>query len=401
MTMKIKPPRPRTPSSGVVCGPLWTVQLLRGLAAMMVVIGHSQSAIGHLALVEDRAFTRWNGLPWGASVDLFFVISGFIIVYASQSLFGTQGARTTFLRRRITRIVPLYWFCSTLYLAILALAAIKGGDSLPDPLYIAASYLFVPTWASDGMIFPLFDLGWTLNYEMGFYLLLALLIGFDRKPALAGVLLMLAGAVALGAVFRFGAAPLLFWTRPIMIDFGLGVIVGGLVCGRASLPPALRVALVFLGGLIFCTDPIHVFTVPLGATVANGWPRVLLAGIPAALVMAGLLLGPQKPMPSLARPAVAIGDASYSLYLTHPFVLILTEKLVQKTVFFRELPLPLLVIFAVVTAVALSQLSFHWIEKPLSSIAGRCWAWLASGMGRRAPPASPAAPAGAGSAPRL
>ena len=352
---------------------------MRGVAATMVVIGHSQTTAGHLALQQQRPFARWEGLPWGASVDMFFVISGFIMVYASRRLFAQPGARADFAARRLTRVVPLYWLYTTLLLAIFTLATLKGGDPYPTAAQIAGSYFFVPVRGFHGGVFPLFDLGWTLNYEMAFYLVFAAFVGAKRRVAVLGVTAVVVGAAVLGSVVDPAAAALTFWTRPIVIDFALGMLVGSLCLDSVVLNRWLRIALVAAGLVFFATDPFHIFAVPLGVTVENGWPRVLLAGIPVALVMAGVVLGPQPRLPAWMRPAVYIGNASYSLYLVHPFVLILVEKLEQKSAFVRMLPLSLVVMLMIAGAIAAAIFSFRVIEGPLTA-----WADHALGDGRDA-----------------
>ena len=83
-----------------------SVQYLRGAAAMLVLASH---ALLYPLIEHDLGFGR---LGW-LGVILFFVISGFIMVHASRRLFGTAGARAEFLRRRLARIVPLYWLVTT------------------------------------------------------------------------------------------------------------------------------------------------------------------------------------------------------------------------------------------------------------------------------------------------
>ena len=118
--------------------------LLYAMAAVLVVVGHSQSAAAGLAAGRHVSFARLTVLPWGAGVDLFFVISGFIMVYASQRLFGRRGAWREFLRRRLTRIAPVYWLWTTLYLAILLAAHLKGDPRGVTPVAALASYLCLP-----------------------------------------------------------------------------------------------------------------------------------------------------------------------------------------------------------------------------------------------------------------
>ncbi|MDG6745798.1 acyltransferase family protein, partial [Staphylococcus aureus] len=200
-------------------------------------------------------------------MDLFFVLSGFIMVHASTRLFGQGNAHEEFLRRRLVRIVPLYWLVTTLFLALLAAATLKGGDPFPDARAILASYTFVPanTWG-DGRFFPVFDLGWTLNYEMFFYALFAFVVALPRGRALVAIGVMLVAATGIGAVVP-GPSGLWFWTRPIILDFGLGLAVGALLGRGVVLPPMVRLALAAAGAALLLADPFHIFDGAVGVTV--------------------------------------------------------------------------------------------------------------------------------------
>ncbi|MCT8003367.1 acyltransferase [Sphingomonas sanguinis] len=358
---------------------LWTVQAMRGIAALMVVIGHSQSAAGRLMAASGEHFVRSTVMPWGAGVDLFFVLSGFIMVHASTRLFGRQGARSEFLRRRLVRIVPLYWLVTTLFLILLAAAALKGGDPFPGMGAILASYAFFPADTySDGRFFPVFDLGWTLNYEMFFYTLFALVVPLARRRALAAVGGLLSVAVVIG-MFAPGPSPLWFWTRPIILDFGLGLIVGALAGRGVRLSRGVRMVLALVGVGLLVADPFRIFNGPVGITVGNGWPRVLCAGLPIAAILAAAVLGPEPATPRLLRPVSHLGDASYSLYLFHPFALIVTEKLVQKLAFARGVEGWQLVLFMVAVALGIALCVHRWIERPMT-------AELARRLSRAVPP---------------
>lgn len=342
----------------------WTVQGLRGVAALMVVIGHSQTAAAGIVTASGGHFARSTLLPWGAGVDLFFVLSGFIMVHASARLFGQPGARAAFLRRRLVRIVPLYWLVTTIFLGLLAAASWKGGDPFPDTGAILASYAFVPVdTRGDGRLFPVFDLGWTLNYEMFFYLLFALVVVLPRDRALRAIGGLLIAAVCLGMFLPGPTAPW-YWTRPIILDFGLGLVVGGWI--GVVLPPFARIALAVIGIALLLADPAHLFDGMGGVTVANEWPRVLFAGMPIAMILAAAVLGPEPAMPRALIPVARLGDASYSLYLFHPFALIVTDKLAQKLSVVREAPGWLLVAAMVVPALGLALGVHRWIERPMT-----------------------------------
>ena len=132
---------------------------------------------------------RSDAFPWLAGVDIFFVISGFIMVYASSRWFGSAQSPRVFLAHRIARIVPLYWATTMLYLAVVLFAPALLNSEYLAPGFVISSFLFIPAARPDGLVQPLYSLGWTLNYEMFFYALFAIAIAFPRRrgvPALIG-----------------------------------------------------------------------------------------------------------------------------------------------------------------------------------------------------------------------
>ena len=345
------------------------VQVLRALAAVMIVFGHSQSAVASLAAGGHVRFARSTLLPWGGSVDLFFVISGFIMVYASQRLFARPGGAREFLRRRLVRVAPLYWVCTSAYLGIVLLAHARGDPRTFSLPAIFASYLFLPfrSFGAHGGEFPLLDLGWTLNYEMFFYVLFALAIGLRRWKAVAAIVAALLALTAAGLVFQFGGAAPRFWTRPIVLDFGLGVLVAHLRCSGMRWRSAVRWSLLALGVAVFVLDPLKLFSQPLGVTTPNGLARVLTSGLPAAAVLAAAVLGPDIVWRPLA-PVVVLGNASYSLYLVHPFVLIAVEKLAVRTDLVARSGGWPIVLAAVTLSVGAAFAAFHLVEEPLTRL---------------------------------
>ena len=139
------------------------IQMLRALAAFMVAVHHVQPDAAALARLGGRSFTPSEMLPWMAGVDIFFVVSGFIMVHASERLFDQPGASALFLKRRLVRIVPLYWAATTLFLLVGLVIPAMLNSTAPTPSQIAASYLFWPAVASSGLVQPVYSLGWTLN----------------------------------------------------------------------------------------------------------------------------------------------------------------------------------------------------------------------------------------------
>jgi exopolysaccharide production protein ExoZ len=288
------------------------VQGLRALAAFSVAFVH----IGNDAITAGRdpseLIQAVSGfMPWTAGVDIFFVISGFVIVHASASLFGTPNGGSRFLRRRLTRIVPLYWALTTLFLAtaLLQRSAIHGETGGIG--YVLASYFFLPWSRPGGLVEPVLGLGWTLNYEMFFYLVLTPFLLLRRTWAVLGSATALCLLVAAGQVFGFGAVQLTFWADPIILEFVLGMGLALAVASGLVLPGWLRVAMV-----VAACVALHL---PAGGPGA--W-RIVSFGIPGALMVAAAVSGkrPEFVGPAM-RAVIRLGDASYAMYLFHPFVM--------------------------------------------------------------------------------
>ena len=280
------------------------VQGLRAIAALSVAFAH----IAHDALIADPTAAGLasvvNAMPWTAGVDVFFVISGFVITHSSRALFQTPHAAQRFLARRIARIVPLYWTMTTVFLITLSLLPQAINGAIGDAGYILKSYLFIPGARPDGLVEPPLGLGWTLNYEMFFYLVFALFLRWRQAQAVASVCAVLAFAVLAQSLAGFDAVALATWCNPIILEFCAGMLLA-LLPGRIAFPVWARAAAVVAAVIAFHLQP-------------ESWPRVIAQGLPAAVLVAAAALGKpaRKPL-----GFVRLGDASYALYLVHPFVM--------------------------------------------------------------------------------
>lgn len=295
--------------------PLYGIQVLRALAALMVVFHHIQADAAIIAARAGESFTASRLLPWPAGVDLFFVISGFIIVHSSTGLFGQPDSARLFLARRVARVFPLYWVATTLFL--IALLATPGllNSAAPGAAQIAASYLFWPMANAAGDIQPIFSLGWTLNYEMLFYSLFAVALLLPARAVIPAVTLLLAGFVAIRELAGPFPLPFDFWAQPIVLEFVAGMGIA-LLRGRGlRLPGPLRWLMVALA--------LGVLLAIAGETrPQTGWSALFLQGGPAILLVTAAACGRNETAPSaLVRGFAWLGDASYALYLVHPFVM--------------------------------------------------------------------------------
>jgi peptidoglycan/LPS O-acetylase OafA/YrhL len=293
----------------LVGGFLPGVQALRAVAAISVAFTHFlHDAIGNGA--DPNGWLRWaqTFMPWDAGVDIFFVISGFIIVHASAGLFAAAGGWARFIRRRLTRIVPLYWIMTTLFLVVMFAGPGRIHGDIGGPGYLAASYLFIPWARPDGVVQPALGLGWTLNYEIFFYAVFAPLLLLRRGLAVGLLVLGLGGFVTYGQVFGFANTQLAVWSNPIVLEFAAGMGLALVETAGVALPGAAR-----LGLILAALAALHL------AVLAPPALRALTYGLPAAALVAAAVFGRQPGGGS--RILVRLGDASYAMYLFHPFVM--------------------------------------------------------------------------------
>jgi peptidoglycan/LPS O-acetylase OafA/YrhL len=325
------------------------VQALRALAATAVAVAHVGAEFdGHLALPG-----LLPNLVYGAAgVDLFFVISGFVMVYASERLFGSEGAFRTFMLRRVIRIVPIYWAMTTVMLLYVMARGFAASDASPALAFW--SYFFIPYLRPSGGPGPLYGLGWTLNYEMMFYLLFGCALFARRHMA---VLIVTAVLVAF-AIFHALAPPLSvqidFWTNPIILEFVLGMGLALVYRWGARLPRSVCYA------LAACALAIFVSTL-----TANPQPRWLVWGGPAAMLVAAVTLADRSSY--VPSTVVALGDASYALYLIHPAVNVVTRHAAWQGLYLPPATTPWLYLIVTTLLSILAAFAVHyWAERPVS-----------------------------------
>jgi len=280
------------------------VQALRALAAALVVVHHSIS-MSLMWVVRRPGAPYWtNG---AAGVDIFFVISGFVMAISVPGLAGKRNKAGVFLWRRFTRIVPLYWAALTVRLAQLLLAPAQ--DPTLTPWRVVASYLFIPAKNGKGEVFPIVVAGWTLNYEVFFYLLFAAALAFDISPL--AFLAPCLTALALAGMARTPAWPdFTALASTLVLEFLFGVVLAHFAT-RRKLPGAAMGWLLLAGGLValLLVPEAHA---PLG---------FLAWGAPAAAIVTGAVALEDQLGSRVPRWLLAAGEASYALYLSHTFIL--------------------------------------------------------------------------------
>lgn len=320
------------------------LQALRYLAAAAVVGFHARgAAIAYLGRDSAIISPLAHG---GFGVDLFFVLSGFIIHYTAST---REASPAKFLRRRVERIVPLYWFC-TLTLAALGLAipALSSGQNWANPPHLAQSLTFTSmAWGQSPVVY----VGWTLEFEMLFYLLATLgLAALSERYRWRALVCLLSLAAAVGALFPAKWPALAFLTNPIVLEFGFGVAIAEVVMRG-------KVDRLQVGALATALAV-------LAATRAPAGQRVLIAGTTAlVIVLFVALIDYRRPeVPKPLQPFVLFGDASYSLYLIQVLTVPACAKVVKALA--PEMPVELFVVVALIASTAASLLLFFGFEQP-------------------------------------
>lgn len=329
------------------------IQVLRALAVLLVLLSHLfriDEKYSADVLLDDWALVGKSG------VDLFFVISGFIMVMVTEGRREGFRRAAVFLYRRLLRIYPVYWFYTTIVLVVYLLR--PGMVNSGEASSIWGSYLL---WPSDSPF--LVAVGWTLVYEVYFYLVFALLF-FLPRSFLVGGLLVWAGFVL---VLSFWSEAWSVWARcatnPLVYEFIFGALLA-IFC----LKNAPKISLVTSLGLVilaiitvFWGGEWYLFT---EGDTPKGWWRVLVFGVPSVvLVYAAYAMDFSNV--HAPRWLVLAGDSSYSTYLSHVMVLsVLGYFWVWIGRYFALSSLWVLP-FMVVACFVYGWVSYRFIEKPL------------------------------------
>jgi exopolysaccharide production protein ExoZ len=314
---------------------LYGIQYLRAAAALGVVVFHAAERSGSHFVIG------------AAGVDVFFVISGFIMWVISQK---REMTPLGFFGDRLKRIVPIYWM-ATAAMCIGALAGIFPNLTL-TVAHVVDSFLFIPHRSPNGgHIWPVLVQGWTLNYEMFFYAVFACVLFLPsrrRLAALAVIFLLLAG----GGWLLDSRNPLLAtYTNPLILEFLLGALIGRLwLAGRMPSAKTGAALVVFsLCGFAF-----------VGVTLKGFSPFFL--GPLAGLLVVGTLALEDADRVVRSRLLSYIGDGSYSIYLWHTFAI----SVVAKAAGFLHFPAALTLVLSVCAGLLIGLLLYELVEKDLA-----------------------------------
>ncbi len=335
---------------------LSNIQVLRGLAALAVVVFHARDEVDGIGIA-----TRLPSFMAGAfGVDLFFVVSGLVMVHASAPLFGTARSALPFMGKRLARIVPLYWAVTALFVLLDPVDARGDLGRTVFRRFVALSLAFVPYAApANPDADPVYPLGWTLDYEMAFYLCFALVLALPRRRAVAA----LASAFA-GLVVWNRAAVLPGWLAYLgatqILEFVAGLVIAELALSgrRLRRRTAMALAAAGLAAVLAAT--------PVSDAWWGAW-RGIVWGLPAAAIVgAAALCPPAGAGGPVRRWFERLGDASYALYLVHYGLYVAVEAALGRVVDLSRVAAAPFMLALVVLAVAAGFAVHRLFEVPVT-----------------------------------
>jgi exopolysaccharide production protein ExoZ len=329
---------------------LFNLQILRGMAALGVVFYHT-----NFRLAGD-----WRTEFFG--VATFFVISGFIMCFI------TRDNADDFLKMRFIRIVPMYWLGILALLFLMFRFALfnpatwlNAPSSRPEePLwsYVGRSVLFLP---SEGL--PILGVGWTLNFEIYFYVVFAVALWINRRLAP-----LIVAAFLMAVFYSDGTVCTLFvchyYSHHYVHFFLAGIVVYYAWRFVARYLP--RMPTIIVGGSVIAISYGSQFVHPWWAQTVEpqlGW---WWSVAPPVIIVACALFAETSSAVVRWKPLILIGDASYAIYLTHTILFEASRVSMER---WFGLPAPkesvvMMLIYLVVAVVA--GVAVHLlVEKPM------------------------------------
>lgn len=332
------------------------IQVLRGVASLMVVLFHTT---GNAKEILNKKFYFDFFLFGYSGVDIFFVLSGFIITYTSMRWIERKDQLLPFIKRRFIRIFPSYWIIIGLFLILQLLL----------PSFYKTHYSFsLSNFFSTLFLFPghtmVNGVSWTLSYELFFYLLFSLVFVIPNKKwafyLFAVYALVIIALPFLGKDQGYSNEWLKLISDPMNVEFFMGVMAALLI---PRIPQKLSLPFMIIGGALFLVSGI--FTDHKYYLFTNGYNRILLFGVPSFLIITGLVKFELSRNINIHNALRLLGEASYSLYLLHLPLLAAGIKMIARLNIQNNIILQLLLLIIVAIICYGSILFYKWIERPI------------------------------------
>lgn len=327
------------------------VQAARFVAAALVLFRHSELVFGLPKYFDYHPLHgAFNGGNLG--VDFFFVLSGFIILHAHWDDVGKPSKLIGYLKKRAFRIYPAYWIAALLTLAPLYFMPSRFAELVASPAYLIGQFLLLP---SDNSFV---EVAWSLQHEMMFYAMFAVLI-WNRA---AGMVAMGAWFIASATVSGAAAPSADLIGDPRHLQFLLGMAAAFITRYHAIPSPRALLAL----GVVAFSVCFYVGGLGYGDLAVPGAPNLTLTvGLASVMILCALVELEKSQgwrAPGWLRFS---GDASYSIYLVHLPLLTLYVRIIYARHLEASVPLPVLFAIGLVIGVVSGLLFYALVERPI------------------------------------
>lgn len=332
-----------------------SLQYARAVAALLVVFSH----ISGFSIANSLALPHLGTM----GVDLFFVISGFVMWETARN-----SEPLDFFARRIVRVVPAYWFYTTILVALVVLAPTLTPNVQFTSLQLLKSYFFIPYANFQGNNNPILLQGWTLNYEMYFYLIFGSSLLLPSAGWRFGFVSLVLALPALGSLLHSSDSALLaLLTSPMLLEFAFGMVISAI---HRAFTLNIWVAAAI-------TAASAVLLIAIDILLQPEVSRALSFGLPCSFALLGLVKLESSLHSRPSKTMLNLGAASYSLYLSHPFVLSGVAYIFKKIQFGdpnlmqSKVTGVAFVIISGVSACIAAWASFKYVERPAGNFLAR------------------------------
>ena len=343
-----------------------SIQFLRGIAALAVVVHHTGGYVKRYfeptVLLGDYFSIGFGG------VDLFFVISGFIIHFTSEKYLDNPSKLGEYLKKRFARVYPIHWFILTLlFVAGWVITSVfhRNIFSIGYPHTFDA---YIQTYSLFPLHFAINPVTWTLSYEVFFYLIFGLLIISKRLWFIPMGILLVSGYNVYQNYLQDGGVADMTYFKFVFSGYNFEFMMGFLIYQFYD-----KLTFNNLTSFILLIIGLEVFIgFGYGVSDFDNYKRLLIFGFPSALIVLAMLNLEKNQAISISKFWILLGDSSYSLYLIHFPIMLLMNKLPQILGYSLTANQEVNYSYFIILTIIMSSIMVHkYIEKPLSKSVGR------------------------------